>query len=91
MEHLTKEEYDFYIYRKITMWVREQHTIEAESLDEAKKEMIERYKDSFSSETFKEQEFLFDTIEDIDSGDNGGEPTVELYTDDNKLLTTNID
>ena len=31
MEHIDKKQYDFYIDRKVTIWVREQHSIEAES------------------------------------------------------------
>ncbi len=40
MEHVPKQEFDFYIDRKITIWVREHHTIEAENEEAAKKEMI---------------------------------------------------
>jgi hypothetical protein len=92
MEHVTKEQYDFYLDRKVTIWVREQHSIEAESEEAAKKEMIERFKDNLCSESFDSQEWLYDTETFMEPGDNGGESTAELFFEDtNELLTTNID
>ena len=38
---MSNEKFDFYIDKKITMWVREHHTIECEGLEEAKTKMIE--------------------------------------------------
>ena len=37
------ETYRFFIDRKVTDWIREWHEIEAESLEAAKKEMIEAF------------------------------------------------
>ena len=48
---MSKEKFDFYLDRKVTIWVREQHSIEAESKEEAKKEMIEAFKDNLCSES----------------------------------------
>ena len=84
--------FNFYLDRKVTIWVREQHSIEAESEEEAKKEMIEAFKDNFCSESFDEQEWLYDTETMLEPGDNGGESTAELFFEDtDELLTTNID
>jgi hypothetical protein len=88
---MSKEKFDFYIDRKVTIWVREQHSIEAESEEEAKKEMIEAFKDNLCSESFDEQEWLYDTETFMEPGDNGGQSTAELfYSDNDELLTTNI-
>ncbi len=88
---MSKEKFDFYIDRKVTIWVREQHSIEAESEEEAKKEMIEAFKDNVCSESFDEQEWLYDTETFMEPGDNGGQSTAELfYSDNDELLTTNI-
>ena len=88
---MSKEKFDFYIDRKVTIWVREQHSIEAESEEEAKKEMIEAFKDNVCSESFDEQEWLYDTETFMEPGDNGGQSTAELfYSDTDELLTTNI-
>ncbi len=88
---MSKEKFDFYIDRKVTIWVREQHSIEAESEEAAKKEMIEAFKDNFCSESFDEQEWLYDTETFMEPGDNGGQSTAELfYSDTDELLTTNI-
>ena len=88
---MSKEKFDFYLDRKVTIWVREQHSIEAESKEEAKKEMIEAFKDNLCSESFNEQEWLYDTETFMEPGDNDGQSTSELfYSDTDELLTTNI-
>jgi hypothetical protein len=88
---MQKQTFNFYLDRKVTIWVREQHSIEAESEEEAKKEMIEAFKDNFCSESFDEQEWLLDTETMLEPEDNG-ESTAELFFEDtDKLLTTNID
>lgn len=92
MEHVSKQEFDFYIDRKVTMWVREYHIVEATTLDEAKKKMINSFKDGDYDDTFDERESLYDTETYMDPGDNGGESTAELFfRDTDELLTTNID
>ena len=92
MEHVSKQEFDFYIDRKVTIWVRERHSIEADNEEAAKKEMIEAFKDNLCSESFDEQEWLYDTETFMEPGDNGGESTAELFfRDTDELLTTNIE
>lgn len=84
--------FDFFIDRKVSHWVREYHQIEADNLDEAKAEMAARFHDSLCVDTFDYQEALDDTEEYLEPGDNGGNPTAELYSDeDGQLVTTNID
>ena len=84
--------FDFFIDRKVTHWVREYHQIQAESLDDAKAEMAARFHDNLCVDTVDYQEALDETEEYIEPGDNGGEPTAELYSDeDGQLVTTNID
>lgn len=90
MEHVSKQEFDFYIDRKVTMWVREYHKVEADTLDEAKSQMIKSLKEDYFDETFYDRETLYDTERQLESGDNGGQPTAELFYND-ELLTTNID
>ena len=86
------ESYRFFIDRKVTSWVREWHEVEAESLEAAKKEMIEAFHDNMCVETFDEQESLDGTEDYLEPGENGGNPTAELYCaegSDDALLTTN--
>lgn len=85
--------YRFFIDRKVTVWVREWHECESKTLEEAKKKMIDGFHDNECEETFYEQETLYDTIDSMEPGDNGGEPTAELYCDEEdglNVLTTNI-
>lgn len=92
MEHIEKQSYDFYVDRKVTIWVREHHIVEAASYDEAKLEMVVAFRDNLCSETFEGQEWLYDTEANIEPGDNSGEATIELCSDDEIVpITTNID
>jgi hypothetical protein len=92
MEHIRKQDFDFYIDRKVTIWVRERHYIKADSYEEAKQEMMEAFHDNMCSETFETQENLYDTQTDMEPGDNMGAPTAELYSEyEAGTLTTNTD
>lgn len=90
MESISKKEYQFYIDRKVTIWVREYHTIKSENEESAKKEMVELFHNNKCEETFEVQEYLYDTEDYIEIGDNGGNATAELFYYNNDLLTTNI-
>ena len=72
--------YYFFKSRKATIWIKEIHSIKAESEEQA----IEMMKSEFENDnesTFIEQEFEFDTITDMMPEDNFGYATQELYTD----------
>ena len=92
MEHIAKEDFAFYVDRKVTVWIRETHHIKAESYEAARMEMMEAFHDNLCSETFQEQEILFDTEDIMEPGDNMGMATIELISDNEAgPLTTNID
>jgi hypothetical protein len=76
-----KTQYYFYVDRKITTWVREKHSISAESKEEAIREMILEFKENELEDTmtYVEQEHLYDTDTQMDIEDNNGNPTAELY------------
>lgn len=86
MKKQTKQEFTFFIDRKVTMWIRETHNIEANSEDEAKQMLIEKTDDGDNDNTFVEQEFLYDTITDMDKQDNLNNSVVEIYTDNMELI-----
>jgi hypothetical protein len=91
MEHVSKQDFGFYVDRKVTIWVREHHHIKSDSYENACKEMIESFHDNLCSETFSEQEFLLDTEELLEPGDNGGQPTIELFGENGAdILADNI-
>ena len=78
-----KTQYYFNVERKITTWVRELHSISAESKEDAIKEMIILFKESEldDTDTYCEQEHLYDCDTCMDIEDNGGNATAELYFD----------
>lgn len=73
----------FFVDRKVTVWIRETHEVKSDSYEEAEKEMIECFKDNLTfDDSFIEQEVLYDTIEDLEPGDNDGFATIEMYSED---------
>ena len=78
---------------KLTVWVRQSFTIEAESKEDALKK-VERFKteDVTGEIDDVEYETLWDTSEGLLSPeDNGGMCTIELYDEHNNLIGQNAD
>lgn len=76
------DNHTFYVDRKVTIWVRERHQVEAETYEEAEKQMIESFKDNSYDNTFVEQDWLYDTQEDLEPVENNGFATIEMYSED---------
>ena len=81
--------FEFYKDVKVTQWYREFHFLEAETLEDAKKIMIENFQLGATDNTFSYQDALFDTIQDMTYKENGDNPTQELYYND-ELLSNKI-
>ena len=77
------EQFYFNVERKITTWVRELHSISAESKEDAIKQMIVAFKEDElgDTDTFLEQDQLYDTDTPLSIEDNLGFATCELYFD----------
>jgi hypothetical protein len=85
---MTMAEFDFYLDQKHTIWYRNKFTIEAETQEEANEKVIQLYKnDELPNDDW---DLLHDTVEAMNVGDNGGEPTEELFTHDGTLIIDNI-
>lgn len=83
------EQFYFNVERKITTWVRELHSITAESKENAISQMIAEFKkdELGDTETFVEQEHIYDCETSMDIEDNNYSATCELYfdgTDENR-------
>jgi hypothetical protein len=86
-----EQKFRFYIDRKISVWLREFHEVEAKSYNEAEKIIKNMFTEGNTDDTFNEQEILFDTQEDMSVGENGGQPTMELYNyETSEMLLDNI-
>lgn len=83
------ETFTFYLDRKVTAWYRETHQIDAESLEDAKKQMIESFNEGYTDGTFIEQELIYDTIEDMSIKENDGWPTMELFDEEDVAIINN--
>ena len=79
------ENYTFHQDVKCSLWVRQFFSIDAESLEEAKRKAIKfRSEDVSDYPEFENSETLFETQENISVEDNDGQPTVELYASGSK-------
>ena len=77
---------------KVTVWIRQSFTIDAENKEDALKK-AERFKtvDVLSEICEVELENLRDTEELMLPEENGGCHTIELYDDHDNLIGTNAD
>lgn len=83
------DEFKFYIDRKLTTWDREFVSIEAENIEEAKKQIIEIVENGdYFDDSYVET--IYETIEYLSPKDNSGMPTIEVYeNDDDELIWDN--
>ena len=72
------KQFQFNIDRKCTIWVREDHYIEANSYEQARSIMIENFRLSANDNTYIGQEIQHDTLEDLFVRENYGMPTAVL-------------
>lgn len=77
---------------KVTVWIRQSFTIEAENKEDALKK-VERFKteDVTGEINDVEYETLWETSELLCPEDNGGSWTIELYDDHDNLIGKNAD
>ena len=88
------EQFYFNVERKITTWVRELHSIQAGTKEEAVEKMIAEFKENeLDADTFCEQEHLYDTDTLLSIEENDGNATCELYFDgegDREFIIDNL-
>jgi hypothetical protein len=87
------KKFKFYLDRKVTMWVRDHFTIEAQSEKEAINKVIKSAKNElyegqlpFEGET----ETLYDTEEFIEAKENQAS-TVEIFKEDGETIWENFE
>jgi hypothetical protein len=83
-------EFDFYLDQKHTIWYRNKFTIEANTLEEAKAKVVGMCETNSDELPSDDWDLLYETVEALSVGDNGGEATEELYTHDGNMIWQNI-
>ena len=81
-----KQEFDFYIDEKVMIWNRLKFSVEAETLEEAKDMAIFMVTKDREEIDFYDSDFLYDTLTEMEVGDNEGNATLELYCDEDTEL-----
>lgn len=89
------ETYKFYIDKKVATWIREVHYLEAESKEDAIKQMTEdaRQSNFDDLESFDEQYEISGISNYMSIEDNKGISTIELFIDDEdgeEFITDNL-
>jgi hypothetical protein len=86
------QSFEFYVDRKVTIWAREKHSVEAASYEDAKRMMIESFDNRTFDSTFYENEYLYETEQDMTPQQNENRATLELYSDleHGELISNNI-
>ncbi len=87
--------FDFYQDRKVTCWERTHFSVKAGNYDKAL-EIIQSWKGedvlNFSDDTkiiITDGETLYETSESLSPQENGGNPTIEVFTHSGKEIATN--
>jgi hypothetical protein len=71
--------FKFNLERKITMWVREHHEIEAETKEQAEIIMLRNIEEDETDTSFIVQEEMFDTITDTEDFEVYDEEGIMIY------------
>jgi hypothetical protein len=80
--------FNFYVDQKVTTWMRTNFEIDAVDEEDAKIKAIQFSKgDEISELPWNE---IMDTKEVMSVGDNGGEPTEELFKADGEFINGNV-
>jgi hypothetical protein len=83
------KQFQFNIDRKCTMWVREDHYIEAQSYEQAREIMLKNFRENNTDKSFICQETQLETLEDMSVNENGGWPTAELLNYEGDSIADN--
>jgi len=81
--------FDYYIDTKYTIWGRERYTIVAELKEKADEIMMDIFENGDTHGLCYDFEYNYETSEDLQPEDNGGECTKELYEEKGNLIITN--
>ena len=84
--------FNFYKDEKVTIWNREHLTVEAETQEEANQKVLEAIKNGDISDfQHMTSEYIYDTVEELSVDENYGNPTIEIYNTNDKLIYHNAE
>ena len=78
--------FEFHLDQKHTIWYRNNFVIEADTLEEAKAKVLKICNTNSSDLLSDDWETMFETAEQINPDENGGEPTEEVYVDNTDVI-----
>lgn len=84
-----KKEFNYYIDTKFTIWGRDKYRIEADSKEEAEKIMRDIMTNGDKKGLYYDNEFMYETTEEMSIVDNDGNSTKELYDENGNLIIDN--
>ena len=84
--------FNFYQDEKVIIWNREHFTVEAETQEEANRKVLEGIENGYISD-FKHttSEYIYESVEELSVDENYGNPTIEIYNTNDKLIYHNAE
>ena len=84
--------FNFYEDEKVTIWNRTYFKVEAETQEEANEKVLEAIENGDISD-FKHttSKYMYDTVEELSVDENYGNPTIEIYNTNDKLIYHNAE
>ena len=84
--------FNFYKDEKVKIWNREHLTVEAETQEEANQKVLEAIENGDISDfQHTPSEYIYDTVEELSVDENYGNPTIEIYNTNDKLIYHNAE
>lgn len=84
--------FNFYQDKKVSIWNREHFTVEAETQEEANQKVLEAVKNGDISDfQHTTSKYMYDTVEGLSVDENYGNPTIEIYNTNDKLIYHNAE
>jgi len=82
--------FNFYQDKKVKIWNRELFTVEAETQEEANQKVLEAIKNGDVSDfNHAISEYFYRSVEELSVDENYGNPTIEIYNKNDKLIYHN--
>lgn len=79
----------FYVDEKVTIWRRTWYSSDDEKSQEKLIESVQGINHDFTNSNMEDSEVLYETEELMSLQDNGGQSTIEVFTEDGKMIWSN--
>ena len=79
----------FYVDEKVTIWRRTWYSSDDKNSQEKLIESVKGISNDFTNSNMEDSEVLYETEELMSLEDNDGQSTIEVFTEDGKMIWSN--